>query len=390
MIQEDVLVIGAGQAAAQLAVSLRQAGFGRPITIIGDEPYPPYQRPPLSKKFLNENGAPGSLFLRPPAFWHDQGVALYLGSEARQVDLRQRRLSLRDGRELDFGVLVFATGARARPLQLPGIAVPNVFSLRNIGDVRQLRPALDHARRVAIIGGGYIGLEVAAGLRAQGHEATVMEAEARLMKRVMGESASVFFAEVHCRKGVDLRLGARLVAIEATTAGLSVHMEPAEVFTVDLVLIATGARANDELAATAGLACDDGILVDEHAQTQAANVYAIGDCARFPSRRYGRRLRLECVQNAIDQAKAAAAAIQGDKQPYDPVPWFWSDQYDLKLQIAGVMDGHDLAEVKGDPGVARFSVEYRRAGRLIAVDAINDARAYMTGRRRIAEETQIS
>jgi 3-phenylpropionate/trans-cinnamate dioxygenase ferredoxin reductase subunit len=165
-------------------------------------------------------------------------------------------------------------------------------------------------------------------------------------------------------------------------------MEPAEIVTVDLVLIATGARANDELAETAGLPCADGILVDTLARAEAADVYAIGDCARFPSRRYGRRLRLECVQNAIDQAKTAAAAIQGDGQPYDPVPWFWSDQYDLKLQIAGVMDGHDAAEVKGDPGVPHFSVEYRRAGRLIAVDAINDARAYMTGRRRIAEETQ--
>jgi 3-phenylpropionate/trans-cinnamate dioxygenase ferredoxin reductase component len=169
---------------------------------------------------------------------------------------------------------------------------------------------------------------------------------------------------------------------------LSVHIGATEVFTVDLVLIATGARANDELAEAAGLPCDDGILVDELAGTGITDVYAIGDCARFPSRRYGRRLRLECVQNAIDQAKTAAAAIRGAKQPYDPVPWFWSDQYDLKLQIAGVMDGHDLAEVKGDLGVPRFSVEYRRGDRLIAVDAINDGRAYMAGRRRIAEETQ--
>jgi 3-phenylpropionate/trans-cinnamate dioxygenase ferredoxin reductase component len=313
---------------------------------------------------------------------------LHLGSGAAQVDLRQRRVSLRDGRELGFGVLVFATGTRARTLPLPGIGLPNIFSLRNIDDVRRLRPALDQARRVAIVGGGYIGLEVAAGLCRQGREVTVVEAEARLMKRVMGESGAAFFAEVHRRQGVDLKLGARLVAIEATAVGLSVHIGATEVFTVDLVLIATGARANDELAEAAGLPCDDGILVDELAGTGITDVYAIGDCARFPSRRYGRRLRLECVQNAIDQAKTAAAAIRGEKQPYDPVPWFWSDQYDLKLQIAGVMDGHDLAEVKGDLGVPRFSVEYRRGDRLIAVDAINDARAYMAGRRRIAEETQ--
>jgi 3-phenylpropionate/trans-cinnamate dioxygenase ferredoxin reductase subunit len=386
--REDALIIGAGQAAAQLAASLRHSGFDKPISIIGDEPYPPYQRPPLSKKFLSENGSPESLLLRPAGFWHDQDVVLHLGSGAAQVDLRQRRVSLRDGRELGFGVLVFATGTRARTLPLPGIGLPSVFSLRNIDDVRRLRPALDQARRVAIVGGGYIGLEVAAGLCRQGREVTVVEAEARLMKRVMGESGAAFFAEVHRRQGVDLKLGARLVAIEATAVGLSVHIGATEVFTVDLVLIATGARANDELAAAAGLPCDDGILVDELARTGTTDVYAIGDCARFPSRRYGRRLRLECVQNAIDQAKTAAAAIRGERQPYDPVPWFWSDQYDLKLQIAGVMDGHDLAEVKGDLGVPRFSVEYRRGDRLIAVDAINDARAYMAGRRRIAEETQ--
>jgi 3-phenylpropionate/trans-cinnamate dioxygenase ferredoxin reductase subunit len=386
--REDALIIGAGQAAAQLAASLRHSGFDKPISIIGDEPYPPYQRPPLSKKFLSENGSPESLFLRPVRFWQDQEVVLHLGSGAAQVDLRQRRVSLRDGRELGFGVLVFATGTRARTLPLPGIGLPSVFSLRNIDDVRRLRPALDQARRVAIVGGGYIGLEVAAGLCRQGREVTVVEAEARLMKRVMGESGATFFAEVHRRQGVDLKLGARLVAIEATAVGLSVHIGATEVFTVDLVLIATGARANDELAAAAGLPCDDGILVDELARTGTTDVYAIGDCARFPSRRYGRRLRLECVQNAIDQAKTAAAAIRGERQPYDPVPWFWSDQYDLKLQIAGVMDGHDLAEVKGDLGVPRFSVEYRRGDRLIAVDAINDARAYMAGRRRIAEETQ--
>jgi 3-phenylpropionate/trans-cinnamate dioxygenase ferredoxin reductase subunit len=386
--REAVLIVGAGQAAAQLAVSLRQSGFDKPISILGEEPYPPYQRPPLSKKFLTDDGLPESLFLRSTGFWKDQEVALLLGCEASQVDLRLRRVFLRDGRELHFGVLVFATGARARALPLPGIGLPNVFSVRNIEDVRRLRPALDHARRATIIGGGYIGLEVAAGLRAQGREVTVVEAEVRLMKRVMGESGSAFFAEVHRRKGVDLRLGARLVAIESTADGLSVQLEPAEAVAADLVLIATGARANDELAAASGLSCADGILVDERAQTEAVNVYAIGDCARFPSRRYGRRLRLECVQNAIDQAKTAAAAILGEKHPYDPVPWFWSDQYDLKLQIAGVMDGHDHVEVKGDPGVAHFSLEYRRAGRLIAVDAINDARAYMTGRRRIAEETR--
>jgi 3-phenylpropionate/trans-cinnamate dioxygenase ferredoxin reductase subunit len=387
---EDVVIIGAGQAAAQLAASLRQGGFAGPISMIGDEPYLPYQRPPLSKKFLSERGTPDSLLLRAASFWHEHDVRLVLGTAAGKVDLRQHRLSLRDGREIDYRTLVFATGTRARTLPLPGIDLANVFSLRKIDDVRGLRPALDRARRIAIIGGGYIGLEVAAAMRAEGREATVIEAEARVMKRVTGEGMSAFFDGIHRQRGVDIRLGARLAAIEEKANTLAVRVSPGEAFTVDLVLIATGAQANDELATSAGLACDDGILVDELAGASAPHVYAIGDCARFPSRRYGRRLRLECVQNAIDQAKAAAAAIRGEREPYDPVPWFWSDQYDLKFQIAGIMDGHDSAQIMGEPAAAQFSVDYRRGGRLIAVDAVNNARAYMMGRRRIAEETAIA
>ncbi|HEY2184447.1 MAG TPA: FAD-dependent oxidoreductase [Xanthobacteraceae bacterium] len=385
--RENAVIIGAGQAAAQLAASLRQGAFDKPISIIGDEPYPPYQRPPLSKKFLTDRGSPESLYLRATGFWRDHGIELHSGTAAAKVDVRQRRVLLRDGRDLDYGVLVLATGTRARSLPVPGIGLANVFSLRNIEDVRRLRPALDHARRIAIIGGGYIGLEIASAMRGESREVTLVEAEARLMKRVMGEKGAAFFADVHRVRGVDIRLGVSLVAIEPAATALGVHLAPVGLLTVDLVLIATGARANDELAAAAGLACDDGVLVDERAATAAPDVYAVGDCARFPSRRYGRRIRLECVQNAIDQAKMAAAVIRGNKEPYDPVPWFWSDQYDLKLQIAGIMDGHDAAEVKGDPAAARFSVEYRRDGRLIAVDAVNDARAYMTGRRRIAEQT---
>jgi len=384
---EDVVIIGAGQAAAQLAASLRQGGFAGAICMIGDEPYLPYQRPPLSKKFLSDGGTPESLALRAESFWRDHDVRLMLGATVGEVDPRQCRLALRDGREIGYGTLVFATGTRARALPLPGIDLANVFSLRKIEDVRRLRPALDNARRIAIVGGGYIGLEVAAAMRAEGRDVTVLETESRVMKRVTGAEVAAFFDRQHRGRGVDIRLGARLLAIEEKTGMLAVHASSAEAFAVDVVLIATGARANDELAAAAGLACADGILVDELTRASLPRVYAIGDCARFPSRRYGRRLRLECVQNAIDQAKAAAAAIRGEGEPYDPVPWFWSDQYDLKFQIAGIMDDHDSAELKGDPASAQFSVEYRRGGRLIAVDAVNSARAYMMGRRRIGEET---
>jgi 3-phenylpropionate/trans-cinnamate dioxygenase ferredoxin reductase component len=383
----SVVVIGAGQAAAQLAVSLRQGGFADPITVVGDEPYPPYQRPPLSKKFLIERPAPDSLYLRAPGFWDEHKVTLRLGTPVTAVDAANRQVVLADGGTLAYATLIFATGTRARALPVPGIDLPGVFSVRKIEDIRRLRPALDGARHAVIVGGGYIGLEVAAGMRAESCAVTLLEAEDRVMKRVTGTAISDFFDAFHRARGVDIRLGARLAAISGHDHATGVTLGDGTELPADLVLVATGAKVNDEIAAAAGVACQDGIVVDAHAATNLPGVYAIGDCARFPSRRYGRAIRLECVQNAIDQAKAAAAAILGKPEAYDPVPWFWSDQYELKLQIAGLMEGHDQADTIGDPTSGRFAIEYRKAGRLIAVDAVNDGRAYMMARRRIAEET---
>jgi 3-phenylpropionate/trans-cinnamate dioxygenase ferredoxin reductase subunit len=207
------------------------------------------------------------------------------------------------------------------------------------------------------------------------------------MKRVTSPVISDFMQNFHHNRGVDIRLGARLAAIEGEGKVAQVRLADGTALPADLVLLAVGARPNDDLAAAAGLPCQDGIVVDEHGQTDDAAIYAAGDCTRFPSRRYGRKLRLECVQNAIDQAKAVASAILGKPQPYDPVPWFWSDQYELKLQMAGLSEGYDDAKTVGDVAAARFSVEYRKGGKLIAVDAVNDGRAYMSGRKRIAEET---
>jgi 3-phenylpropionate/trans-cinnamate dioxygenase ferredoxin reductase subunit len=281
---------------------------------------------------------------------------------------------------------VFATGTRARDLPLPGIDLPGVFSLRKIDDVRRLRPALDDARRIVIIGGGYIGLEVAAVMRQEGRDAVVVEAEDRVMKRVAGETISEFFDGLHRSRGVDIRLGCRLASIDGDDSRASgITLTSGERIAADLVLVATGARANDDIAKAAGLLCEEGIVVDDFAHA-APDIYAIGDCARFYSRRYGRKIRLECVQNAIDQAKAAADAILAKPKPYDPVPWFWSDQYEIKLQITGLLDGFDAAETIGNPADAKFSVEYRKGGKLIAVDAVNDGRAHMLGRRRIAAD----
>jgi 3-phenylpropionate/trans-cinnamate dioxygenase ferredoxin reductase component len=384
---QSVVVIGAGQAAAEFAVALRAKGFAGPIQIVGDEPYLPYQRPPLSKDFLSGKSPYEKLMLRPESFWREQKVEFELGIAGVAVDRTKRSVALLDGRALTYDTLVLATGTRARVPHLPGIELPGVFALRRIDDVKSLRPALDTAKRVAIVGGGYIGLEVAAVARGEGRDVVVVEAEDRVMKRVTCAEVSAFYESLHRGRGVDIRTNCRIEAIEGTAYASGLRLAGGETVAADLVLVSTGARPNEELASDAGLACDDGILVDEYARTSDEHIYAIGDCTRFPSRRYGRSIRLECVQNAFDQAKAAAAAILGNGAVYDPVPWFWSDQYDVKFQSCGLSTGFDEMKVSGDPAAAHFSVEYRMSGKLIAVDAINDARAYMMGRKNIAAET---
>ncbi len=381
-----IVIVGAGQAAAQLVQSLRQGGYKDQIRMIGDEPYAPYQRPPLSKKFLTERPPAETLYFRPENFWTTQGVTTDYGTIVESIDRAGKRVMLKKG-SADYGTLFLSTGPRARALPVPGADLDGVFSLRKIDDVRRLRGPLDAAKRVVIVGGGYIGLEVAAVARGEGRDVTVLEAEERVMKRVTSPVISTFMQDFHRNRGVDIRLGARLAAIEGEGKVAQMRLADGAVLPADLVLLAVGAKPNDDLAAAAGLACQDGVVVDEHGQTADPLIYAAGDCTRFPSRRYGRKLRLECVQNAIDQAKAVASAILGRPQLYDPVPWFWSDQYELKLQMAGISDGYDDAQTVGDVAAARFSVEYRKAGKLIAVDAVNDGRAYMSGRKRIAEET---
>jgi 3-phenylpropionate/trans-cinnamate dioxygenase ferredoxin reductase subunit len=381
-----VLIIGAGQAAAQLCISLRQGGYADPIRVVGDEPYLPYQRPPLSKEFLKERPAADTLYFRQEKFWADNNITLDLGIAAKAVDPANKRVTLADGRELEYGILFFATGTRARDLPLPGINLPGVFSLRKIDDVRKIRPALDAAKSIAIVGAGYIGLEVAAVMRQEGRTAIVVEAEDRVMKRVAGVELSAYFEKLHRERGVDIRLGARLAGIDGEGKATGLALTSGDKIAADVVLVATGARANDDLAAAAGIACDNGISVDHFARASAPDVYAAGDCANFFSQRYGRNIRLECVQNAIEQAKAAANAILGKPKIYDPVPWFWSDQYEIKLQITGLLDGYDSAELVGNVSEGKFSIDYRKGGKLIAVDSVNDGRAHMMGRKRIAAE----
>lgn len=383
--QEEIVIIGAGQAGAQVAQSLRQGGFEGPLRLIGDEPYLPYQRPPLSKKFLAGEIDADGLLLRPPAFFTANDIDLIPDTRVTAIDRKSKRLRLESGDTLSYGKLVLATGTRARALPIKGADKQGVLTLRSIADVDVIRKRLETCTRVAIIGAGYIGLEVAAVAKGLGKDVSVIEAQDRPMKRVVSETVSAFFADMHRSKGIDLRLNTGIEAIEGNGDATGVRLATGETVPAGLVLMAVGAEPNDSLAEEAGVETDNGILVDGSGQTSDPDIYAAGDCTRFYSNRYKRSVRMESVQNAIDQAKIVAQALVGQDVDYDPLPWFWSDQYDIKLQIAGLSDGYDDTVVVGSTDDRKFYVAYLKAGQLIAVDSINAPRSHMMARRVIGE-----
>ena len=379
-----LIIVGAGQAGMRAAETLRRLGFDGGIALIGEEIHPPYQRPPLSKKFLLGEMSEEQLWLQGDGFFAQNAIDFMAGLRVVSLDPRGKRVRLSDGGERDYSTLILATGSHARALPVPGAGLPGVYSLRSIADVLRLREAVAEAGRIAIVGGGYIGLEVAAVMREQGKSVVVLEGEDRLLKRVMSPLMSDFFRTLHLKHGAEIRLSERVVRLLGGDHVEAVELADGETVAADLVLVAVGGRANDELAEEAGIACQDGVIVDQHALA-APDIYAIGDCSRFPLRRYGRHVRLESVQNANDQARAAAAAIVGKPEVYDPVPWFWSDQYDVKLQIAGLAQGYDRHTTEGEPDSGSFSVSYFHGDRLLAVDAVNAPRAHMLSRRALAQ-----
>ncbi len=383
--QEEIVIVGAGQAGAQVAQSLRQGGFEGPLRLIGDEPHPPYQLPPLSKKFLAGEIGPEGLWLRPPAFFTTNNIDLIPNTRVAAIDRSAKRLQLANGDTLPYGKLVLATGTDARRLKLEGADKKGVLTLRTIADVDVIRERLSTARRIVIIGGGYIGLEVAAVAKALGKDVSVIEALDRPMKRVVSEAVSSYFTTLHRSRGVDLKLNTGIEAIEGGDEVSGVRLASGEIVPAELVLVAVGAEPNDQLASEAGLETDNGILVDGCGQTSDPDIYAVGDCTRFYSNRYKRSVRMESVQNAIDQAKIAAQALLGQDVDYDPLPWFWSDQYDIKLQIAGLSEGYDDTVLVGSPEANKFYVAYLKDRQLIAVDSINSPRSHMMARRVIGE-----
>ncbi len=377
MSKQRIVIVGAGQAAIQSALSLRKRGFGGGILILGDEAYAPYQRPPLSKAFLKGQLDEGRLAFKPASFFDDQSIDLRLSTAVESIDIEAREIVAGDLR-VGFDTLVLATGSRPVRLPIPGAELEGVFELRGVDDAKSIKAHLEKAERLIVVGGGYIGLEVAAAARQMGRSVSLVERLPRLLSRVTSPEISDFFLTLHRGQGVDVRLDDSVEAIEGTDHVTSVRLSSGEQLDADAVLIGIGVRPNQELAEAAGIACDDGILVDDHGATSVDGVYAAGDCTRREIN--GASVRLESVHNALDQAdRIAAHIVDGDDLPFDP-PWFWSDQYDVKLQTAGLFNDYDDCTLVGDLADARFSALYFRDGSLLAVDSVNDPASFMSAK----------
>ena len=382
---QQVVIAGAGHAAGQVVASLKQKKYDGRIVLIGDEPWLPYQRPPLSKKFLAGEMPAERLYFKPPTFYDDPDIEVRLDEKVVTIDRENQAVATDAGDTIAYTDLVLALGSRVRRLETEGSKLAGVHYLRSIDDVNQIRAGLDAAKNVVIVGAGYIGLEVAAVARLHGNAVTVLEMAGRVMSRVVSPEVSAFYQEQHTAHGVKLLLSTGLGSIVGDGRVTAVTTDDGRSIPADIVVIGVGIVPNSELAAAAGLDVDDGIVVDTRCRTADAHIYAVGDCTFHPNAIYGRCLRLESVHNALEQAKTAAANICGDDVEYSQVPWFWSDQYDLKLQIAGLSDGYDEVVVRGDPAKGSFSCMYLREGRLIACDAINAPRDFMQSKALIAD-----
>ncbi|MFT3977296.1 MAG: FAD-dependent oxidoreductase [Sphingomonas bacterium] len=378
----DVLIVGGGHGGAQAAAALRQRKFEGTIAIVGEEPHLPYERPPLSKDYLSREKTFERILIRPEAFWADRQVAMLLGRRVVSVDPAAHRVTTADGAAIGYGTLIWATGGSPRRLSCEGHDLAGVHAVRTRADVDRLMDELETTTRVVVIGGGYIGLEAAAVLAKFGKEVTVLEALPRVLARVAGEPLSRFYEAEHRAHGVEVRLGAAVEAIEGRDGRVSgVRLADGEVLPCEMAIVGIGIVPSVEPLLAAGAAGGNGVDVDAHCRTSLPDIYAIGDCAAHESHfAGGARIRLESVQNANDQAMAVAKAITGDPAAYDAVPWFWSNQYDLKLQTVGLSTGHDAVVVRGDTGARSFSIVYLKQGRVIALDCVNATKDYVQGR----------
>ncbi|MGB5325489.1 MAG: FAD-dependent oxidoreductase [Pseudomonadales bacterium] len=389
--QEHYVIIGGSHAGAQLAFGLRKAGFEGQVSIVGDEPYPPYHRPPLSKACLADGKSISDLYIRAPDLYTRNEIDLVLGSRVTAIDRSEQIITLHDGGSIPYTKLALATGAKVRRISLPGVDLAGVCYLRDIGDVDRIKCFVGAGKSAVIIGGGYIGLETAASLRKLEMQVTVLEALPRVLQRVTAPEISAFYTRVHREEGVEIITDAAVESIQGSDAVSSVTCADGKVIPADLVIIGVGVIPETELAEAAGLEVDNGIVVDEYARTSDHAIVAAGDCTQHYNPIYAQCVRLESVQNATDQATTAANTMCGKLEPYAALPWFWSDQYDLKLQIAGFSQGFDQVVIRGNIESGRsFSAFYYRAGHLLAVDAINSPKDFMAAKRALAQKKTVA
>ena len=375
----EVVIIGAGQAGIQTAQALRKRGYEGAITLLGNEGYPPYQRPPLSKAFLKGEMDEARLSFKPEKFFVDQDIGQQFANAATAINTDEKRVVCSDGTAFGYDRLIIATGATPVVLPIPGAVLPGVFTLRSLDDSKGIRASLRGASRLIVIGGGYIGLEAASAARQMGLDVSVIERLPRLLSRVTSPPVSDFYLGLHRERGVDVRLNESVAEIKGAQSVTGIRLASGEAIPADVVLVGVGVRPNEELAVAAGIDCEDGILIDRHCRTSNEHVYAAGDCARS-ALADGTTLRLESVHNALVQGdQIAAHIVDAEAPPFDP-PWFWSDQYEVKLQTVGLFDDYDDVLVRGDVAANKFAALYFQDDQLIALDAINDPASFMAGK----------
>jgi len=371
-----VVIVGAGQAGSEFAAELRTLGFAGRVLMVGDEAELPYKRPPLSKGYLTGAITSDQLPIRSAAVHEKNNIEFLGGVSATAIDRAAKTVTLSDGQVVAYTKLALTTGGRARPLPIPGAELANVLSLRSVADAAAIREQLVEGRSLVIIGGGYIGLEIAAVAVKKGLKVTVLESAPRVLARVTAPEISEFYTRVHREEGVDIKLGVQIAALVGNGAVSGVRLVDGSTINADAVIVGIGLIPNCELATAAGLAIDNGIVVDEYGQTSDPDIWSAGDCANRPSAMLGGRVRLESVPNAMEQARHAARAIMGQPKAYDELPWFWSDQYDLKLQMCGLSSGYDQLVVRGSTANRSFSAFYLKQGKVIAADAVSQLRDF--------------
>ena len=390
--KETTVIVGGGHAAGALMTALLQKKYQHDVILVGEEPHPPYQRPPLSKNYLAGEVDQASLYLKPRSMYENGGYQLRLGVRAEQIDRDNKIIGLSDQSTLKYDRLVLATGSHVRRLKVPGSDLQCIHYLHDIADTDALRDQLIPGKRLVIVGGGYIGLEVAASAIKKRVGVTVLEAADRLMQRVTGPEMSAFFYAKHNAAGVDVRLNAAVTGFEAGDQGrvAGVTLADGGKVQADIVLVSIGVIPETALAEASGLPCDDGIVVDEFTRTSDPEILAIGDCTRHRNLFFEKMQRLESVANAVDQARMAAATLMGEEKPYKSAPWFWSNQYDLRLQMVGLSQNHDQRVVRGCFEKEEFAVFYLREGQVIAVDAVNMPVAFMVGKQLVQHRKSVS